>query len=123
MKKRILAIFLCLILTVSLATAVAAKNDVITPGGTYTVTDNPSQPGPDDTPVPDNTTITLQIPIGKVVTLGGNTAPQRTTFSFNAIPIWAELWLQQQHRPLGGTELHGERERRRDIQLCDDHSD
>ena len=33
MKKRILAIFLCLILTVSLATAVAAVNDVITPGG------------------------------------------------------------------------------------------
>ena len=38
MKKRILAIFLCLILTVSLATAGAAENDVITPGGTYTVT-------------------------------------------------------------------------------------
>ena len=33
MKKRILAIFLCLILTLSLAAAVAAKNDVITPGG------------------------------------------------------------------------------------------
>ena len=46
MKKRILAIFLCLILTLSLAAAVAAKNDVITPGGTYTVTDNPSQPEP-----------------------------------------------------------------------------
>ena len=30
MRKRILAIFLCLILTVSLATAAAAKNDVIT---------------------------------------------------------------------------------------------
>ena len=86
MKKRILAIFLCLILTVSLATAVAAKNDVITPGGTYTVTDNPSQPEPDDTPVPNDTTITLQIPITKVVTLGGNTAPQRTTFTFNATP-------------------------------------
>ena len=86
MKKRILAIFLCLILTVSLATAVAAENDVITPGGTYTVTDNPSQPEPDDTPVPNDTTITLQIPITKVVTLGGNTAPQRTTFTFNATP-------------------------------------
>lgn len=84
MKKRILAIFLCLILTVSLATAVAAKNDVITPGGTYTVTDNPSQPEPDDTPVPDDTTITLQIPITKVVELGGNTAPKQTTFSFYA---------------------------------------
>ena len=86
MKKRILAIFLCLILTVSLAAAAAAKNDVITPGGTYTVTDNPSQPEPDDTPVPNDTTMTLQIPIGKVVTLGGNTAPQRTTFTFNATP-------------------------------------
>ena len=86
MKKRILAIFLCLILTVSLATAVAAKNDVITPGGTYTVTDNPSQPEPDDTPVPDDTTITLQIPITKVVELGGNTAPKQTTFSFYAFP-------------------------------------
>ena len=86
MKKRILAIFLCLILTVSLATAVAAKNDVITPGGTYTVTDNPSQPEPDDTPVPNDTTMTLEIPITKVVTLGGNTAPQRTTFTFNATP-------------------------------------
>ena len=87
MKKRILAIFLCLILAVSLATAVAAENNVITPGGTYIIVpDNPSQPGPDDTPVPDNTTITLQIPITKVVTLGGNTAPQRTTFTFNATP-------------------------------------
>ena len=87
MKKRILAIFLCLILTLSLATAVAAKNDVIPPGGTYIIVpDNPSQPGPDYTPVPNDTTMTLQIPIGKVVTLGGNTAPQRTTFTFNATP-------------------------------------
>ena len=84
MKKRILAIFLCLILTVSLATAVAAVNDVITPGGTFTVTDSPSQP--DDTPVPNDTTMTLEIPITKVVTLGGNTAPQRTTFTFDARP-------------------------------------
>ena len=87
MKKRILAIFLCLILTVSLAAAVAAKNDVIQPGGTYIIVpDNPSQPEPDDTPVSNDTTMTLQIPIGKVVTLGGNTAPQRTTFTFNATP-------------------------------------
>ena len=87
MKKRILAIFLCLILTLSLAAAVAAKNDVIQPGGTYIIVpENPSQPGPDDTPVPNDTTMTLQIPIGKVVTLGGNTAPQRTTFTFNATP-------------------------------------
>ena len=87
MRKRILAIFLCLILTLSLAAAVAAKNDVIQPGGTYIIVpDNPSQPEPDYTPVPNDTTMTLEIPIGKVVTLGGNTAPQRTTFTFNATP-------------------------------------
>ena len=86
MKKRILAIFLCLILAVSLAAAVAAENNLIPPGGIYIVPDNPSQP--DYTPVPNDTTMTLQIPIGKVVTLGGNTAPQRTTFSFNAIPSY-----------------------------------
>ena len=91
MKKRILAIFLCLILTVSLATAVAAENTFeIQPGGIIprpnVVPDNPGQPEPDDTPVPNDTTITLQIPITKVVTLGGNTAPQRTTFTFNATP-------------------------------------
>ena len=91
MKKRILAIFLCLILTVSLATAAAAENILISPGDFFLdpdVLNNPSQPDPDDTPVPDDTTITLQIPITKVVTLGGNTAPQRTTFSFNAIPSY-----------------------------------
>ena len=87
MKKRILAIFLCLILAVSLAAAVAAENNVIQSGGTYIIVpETPSQPGPDYTPVPNDTTMTLQIPIGKVVTLGGNTAPQRTTFTFNATP-------------------------------------
>ena len=89
MKKRILAIFLCLILTVSLAAAVAAENILIDLGDVFLdpdVLNNPSQPDPDDTPVPDDTTITLQIPITKVVTLGGNTAPQRTTFTFNATP-------------------------------------
>ena len=88
MKKRILAIFLCLILTVSLATAVAAETIVIPlPGGVLpNVHNNPSQPEPDDTPVPNDTTMTLEIPITKVVTLGGNTAPQRTTFTFDARP-------------------------------------
>ncbi len=92
MKKRILAIFLCLILTLSLATAAAAEDFTVTlpPGSNFLpvpdVFNNPSQPKPDDTPVPNDTTITLQIPIGKVVTLGGNTAPQRTTFTFNATP-------------------------------------
>ena len=37
MKKRILAIFLCLILTLSLATAVAAVNNPIQPGGTFII--------------------------------------------------------------------------------------
>ena len=87
MKKRILAIFLCLILTVSLATAVAAESIVIPPGFLPpNVPYNPGQPEPDDTPVPNDTTITLQIPITKVVELGGNTAPKQTTFSFYAIP-------------------------------------
>ena len=89
MKKRILAIFLCLILTVSLATFAAADFIVVPPpGGNFLPPNMPNQPEiePDDTPVPNDTTITLQIPIGKVVTLGGNTAPQRTTFTFNATP-------------------------------------
>ena len=87
MRKRILAIFLCLILTVSLAAAVAAESIVIPPWVLPpNVPNNPSQPEPDYTPVPNDTTMTLEIPIGKVVTLGGNTAPQRTTFTFNATP-------------------------------------
>ena len=91
MKKRILAIFLCLILTVSLATAVAAEYYTfdIPPGVIIpqpNVPYNPGQPEPDDMPVPNDTTITLQIPITKVVTLGGNTAPQQTTFTFDATP-------------------------------------
>lgn len=89
MRKRILAIFLCLILTVSLATAAAAENILISPGDFFLdpdVLNNPSQLDPDDTPVPNDTTITLQIPIIKIVELGGNTAPQRTTFTFDATP-------------------------------------
>ena len=72
MKKRILAIFLCLILTVSLAAAVAAEDLTVTLPPNILPPNMPNQPEiePDDTPVPDDTTITLQIPIGKVVTLG-----------------------------------------------------
>lgn len=88
MKKRILAIFLCLILTVSLAAAVAAEDFTVTLPPNILPPNMPNQPEiePDHTTVPDDTTITLQIPITKVVTLGGNTAPQRTTFTFNARP-------------------------------------
>ena len=88
MKKRILAIFLCLILTVSLATAVAAEDLTVTLPPNILPPNMPNQPEikPDYTTVPDDTTITLQIPITKVVTLGGNTAPQRTTFTFDARP-------------------------------------
>ena len=88
MRKRILAIFLCLILAVSLAAAVAAEDFTVTLPPNILPPNMPNQPeiGPDYTMVPDDTTITLQIPITKVVTLGGNTAPQRTTFTFNATP-------------------------------------
>lgn len=88
MKKRILAIFLCLILAVSLAAAVAAEDFTVTLPPNILPPNMPNQPEikPDYTTVPDDTTITLQIPITKVVTLGGNTAPQRTTFTFNATP-------------------------------------
>ena len=88
MKKRILAIFLCLILTVSLAAAAAAEDFTVTLPPNILPPNMPNQPEiePDHTMVPDDTTITLQIPITKVVTLGGNTAPQRTTFTFNATP-------------------------------------
>ena len=90
MKKRILAIFLCLILTVSLAAAVAAEDFTVTLPPNILPPNMPNQPEiePDHTMVPDDTTITLQIPITKVVTLGGNTAPQRTTFTFNATPSY-----------------------------------
>ena len=37
-------------------------------------------------PSDDDRTVTLQIPIIKVVELGGNTAPKETTFSFYAFP-------------------------------------
>ena len=84
MKKRILAIFLCLILSLTLAAAVAAEDFIVIlpPGSNILPPNQPEQPEPDD----ENWIVTLQIPITKVVTLGGNTAPQRTTFTFNATP-------------------------------------
>ena len=82
MRKRILAIFLCLILTLSLAAAVAAEDFTVTlpPGSNFLPPNRPEQPEPDD----EDRIVTLQIPITKVVELGGNTAPKQTTFSFYA---------------------------------------
>lgn len=82
MKKRILAIFLCLILTVSLATAAAAEEFTVTlpPEINFLPPNRPEQPEPDD----EDRIVTLQIPITKVVELEGNIAPKQTTFSFYA---------------------------------------
>ena len=68
MRKRILVIFLCLILTLSLAAAVAAEDftGTLPPGSNFLPPNRPEQPEPDD----DDRTVTLQIPITKVVELG-----------------------------------------------------
>ena len=91
MKKRVLAILLSLILAVSFTTIAAAEDYIIVnppSGNNYLPLNQLNQPEtePDYTPEPDNTMLTLQIPIGKIVELGGNTAPKRTTFSFYAFP-------------------------------------
>ena len=72
MRKRILVIFLCLILTLSLAAAVAAEDftGTLPPGSNFLPPNRPEQPEPDD----EDRIVTLQIPITKVVELGGNTA-------------------------------------------------
>ena len=74
MKKRILAIFLCLILTLSLAAAVAAEDFTVTlpPGSNFLPPNRPEQPEPDD----EDRIVTLQIPIIKIVELGGKTRPR-----------------------------------------------
>ena len=84
MRKRILAIFLCLILTVSLATAVAAEEFTVTlpPESNFLPLNRPEQPEPDD----EDRIVTLQIPIIKIVELGGNSSPAQTTFTFYATP-------------------------------------
>ena len=84
MKKRILAIFLCLILTVSLAAAVAAEEFTVTlpPESNFLPLNRPEQPEPDD----EDRIVTLQIPIIKIVELGGNSSPAQTTFTFYATP-------------------------------------
>ena len=84
MRKRILAIFLCLILTLSLAAAVAAEDFTVTlpPGSNFLPPNRPEQPAPDD----EDRIVTLQIPIIKIVELGGNSSPAQTTFTFYATP-------------------------------------
>ena len=84
MKKRILAIFLCLILTVSLAAAAAAEEFTVTlpPESNFLPLNRPEQPEPDD----EDRIVTLQIPIIKIVELGGNSSPAQTTFTFYATP-------------------------------------
>ena len=84
MRKRILAIFLCLILAVSLATAVAAEEFTVTlpPESNFLPLNRPEQPEPDD----EDRIVTLQIPIIKIVELGGNSPPAQTTFTFYATP-------------------------------------
>lgn len=84
MKKRILAIFLCLILAVSLAAAAAAEEFTVTlpPESNFLPLNRPEQPEPDD----EDRIVTLQIPIIKIVELGGNSSPAQTTFTFYATP-------------------------------------
>ncbi len=84
MKKRIFAIFLCLILSLTLAAAVAAEDFIVIlpPGSNILPPNQPEQPEPDD----ENWIVTLQIPITKVVELGGNSSPAQTTFTFYATP-------------------------------------
>ena len=50
MRKRILAIFLCLILSLTLAAAVAAEDFIVTlpPGSNILPPNQPEQPEPDD---------------------------------------------------------------------------
>ena len=84
MRKRILAIFLCLILTVSLAAAAAAEEFTVTlpPESNFLPLNQPEQPEPDD----EDRIVTLQILIIKIVELGGNSSPAQTTFTFYATP-------------------------------------
>lgn len=89
MRKRILAIFLCLILTLSLAAAVAAEDFTVTlpPGSNFLPPNRPEQPEPDD----EDRIVTLQIPITKVVELGGNTT-EANDFQLLCISQRSVVW-------------------------------
>ena len=90
MRKRILAIFLCLILTLSLAAAVAAEDLTVTlpPGSNFLPPNRPEQPEPDD----ENRIVTLQIPITKVVELGGKYCTEANDFQLLCISQRSVVW-------------------------------
>ena len=90
MRKRILVIFLCLILTLSLAAAVAAEDFTVTlpPGSNFLPPNRPEQPEPDD----ENRIVTLQIPITKVVELGGKYCTEANDFQLLCISQRSVVW-------------------------------
>ena len=90
MKKRILAIFLCLILTVSLATAAAAEEFTVTlpPESNFLPSNRPEQPEPDD----EDRIVTLQIPITKVVELGGKYCTEANDFQLLCVSQRSVVW-------------------------------
>ena len=90
MRKRILAIFLCLILTLSLAAAVAAEDFTVPlpPGSNFLPPNRPEQPEPDD----ENWIVTLQIPITKVVELGGKYCTEANDFQLLCISQRSVVW-------------------------------
>ena len=90
MRKRILAIFLFLILTLSLAAAVAAEDFTVTlpPGSNFLPPNRPEQPEPDD----EDRIVTLQIPITKVVELGGKYCTEANDFQLLCISQRSVVW-------------------------------
>ena len=90
MRKRILAIFLCLILALSLAAAVAAEDFTVPlpPGSNFLPPNRPEQPEPDD----EDRIVTLQIPITKVVELGGKYCTEANDFQLLCISQRSVVW-------------------------------
>lgn len=90
MRKRILALFLCLILTLSLAAAVAAEDFTVPlpPGSNFLPPNRPEQPEPDD----EDRIVTLQIPITKVVELGGKYCTEANDFQLLCISQRSVVW-------------------------------
>ena len=90
MRKRILAIFLCLILSLTLAAAVAAEDFIVIlpPGSNILPPNQPEQPEPDD----ENWIVTLQIPITKVVELGGKYCTEANDFQLLCISQRSVVW-------------------------------